>query len=454
MLILFLSVGSALLLSALCSLLEATLLSFTPSQVAALESKRPRLGRIWRHFKGNIEKPIAVILIVNTSAHTVGATVAGAQFEIHFGAQGLIIFSVIFTYLMLQFTEILPKTLGVRYNGFLAPLIAPPLEVLVRLLGPLLWFIQLINRPFSGSAQTGEDTTLQEIAALAASSPLMDPHQSRMIQAASELESIRVRQIMTPRTEVMYLLVSQSIEEILNIMNRCPYTRLPLCDGDIDHVTGMVHGKDLMKVMDLTPGRFNIETIAPDGDSGAEKIAAGPGTALHVFGTGEIDLMKIKRDVVFLPEHLNILEALRHFQRARLHLAVVVDEYGATIGIVTLEDVIEEMVGDIKDEFDLFAAEMIKPEGDGFRVNGRLPLHEFVQHVQGLNIDPAEVGVDTVGGYVSQVLGRLPAVGDVFDSGPYTWTVSLADVRRVREVVLAPRAGRVEEAGIGGAISR
>jgi len=447
MVIFFLSVGMALILSACCSLLEATLLSYTPSQVAALEAKRPVLGRIWRNFKGNIEKPIAVILIVNTSAHTVGATIAGAQFEKSFGAQGLVIFSVIFTYLMLQFTEILPKTLGVRYSGMLAPLIAPPLEVLVRVLSPVLWLIQLVNRPFSGSEETGKDTTLQEIAALAASSPLMDPHQSRMIQAASELESIRVRQIMTPRTEVMYLLVSQPIEEILSIVKRCPYTRLPLCEGDIDHVVGMVHGKDLMKVMDLTPGRFNIEAVAPAVPSGQEKVAAVPGTALHVFGTADIDLMKIKRDVVFLPDHLNVLEALRNFQRARLHLAVVVDEYGATIGIVTLEDVIEEMVGDIKDEFDLFAADMVKPEGEGYRVNGRLPLHEFVQYVPGIEIDPAEEDVDTVGGYVSQVLGRLPVAGESIEVGPYTWTVSLADVRRVREVVLLPNSAPMTDAG-------
>lgn len=440
MMIFILSVSTALAVSFLCSLLEAALLSYSPSQIAALELKRPRLGKIWRAFKSNIEKPIAVILIVNTSAHTVGATIAGAQFETLFGAHGLVIFSVVFTYLMLQFTEILPKTIGVRYSSVLAPAIAPPLEVLVRVLSPLLWIIQFVNRPFSGKEVKGKDTTLQEIAALAASSPLMDPHQSRMIQAASELESIRVRQIMTPRTEVMYLLVSQPIEEILSIVKRCPYTRLPLCNGDIDHVIGMVHGKDLMKVMDLTPGRFKIEPVAPSAPPGPEKVAAVPGTALHVFGTGEIDLMKIKRDVVFLPDHLNVLEALRQFQRARLHLAVVVDEYGATIGIVTLEDVIEEMVGDIKDEFDLFAADMIKPEGANFRVSGRLPLHELVHYFPGLDIDPAEEDVDTVGGYVSQVLGRLPVAGETIEAGPFTWTVSLADVRRVREVLLVPRA--------------
>lgn len=440
MTIFLLSVVFALGMSATCSLLEATLLSYTPSQVAALEARRPRIGRIWRRFKDNIEKPIAVILVVNTTAHTVGATVAGSTFEGAFGLEkgggvGIIIFSVVFTYLMLQFTEILPKTLGVRYNNLVAPVIAPPLQALTRMFSPVLWLIQLINRPFSASEGAREDTTLQEIAALAASAPLMDPQQSRMIQAASELESIKVRQIMTPRTEVMYLNVDQPMVDILATMKRCPYTRLPLCDGGIDTIIGMIHSKDLIKVLDLTA---ESPPAANSGDGDAVPDAAPRNGDFRVYGQGVIDLMKIKREVLFLPEHTNVLDALRRFQHARLHLAVIVDEYGSTIGIVTLEDVIEEMVGDIKDEFDLFAAEMIKKEGEGFRVNGRAPLHELAQHIPELNIDHTEENVDTAGGYVSQVLGHLPVAGESFVVDPYSWTVTSADVRRVREVLLTP----------------
>lgn len=426
MTIFFVSVAFALGMSATCSLLEATLLSYTPTQVASLESRRPRLGKLWRHFKDNIEQPIAVILIVNTTAHTVGATVAGAYFQEAFGFQSLVIFPIVFTYLMLQFTEILPKTLGVRYNGFIAPLIGPMLEVLIRVLRPLLWFIQLINRPFSGAEESGEDTTLKDIAALAASAPLMDPHQSRMIRAASEMESIRVRQIMTPRTEVTFLRASQPMEEILDVMKRCSFTRLPLCEEHIDNVIGMVHAKDLIKSLDLTS-----EPVPENEEASSEKV-------VHVIGAGTIDLMKIRRDVIFLPEHTKVLDALRRFQRARLHLAIVVDEYGSTIGIVTLEDVIEEMVGDIKDEFDLFAADLIRREGGGYRVNGRFPLHELVHHIPELAIDHAEEDADTIGGYVSQTTGHLPAAGESFVDGPYTWTVTSADTRRVREVLLTP----------------
>ena len=196
------SVLLALMVSAVCSLFEAALLSYTPSQVATLSMERPRLGAIWQQFKDNIERPIAVILILNTAAHTIGATIAGAQFKAVFGEQWLILFSVLFTYLMLQFTEVLPKSLGVSYNAALAPIMAPTLALLVRVFNPIVVFVQLINRPFSRTGDL-EDTTLTEIAALAASARLsksIDPQQARMIQAASNLEEVRVRQIMTPRT--------------------------------------------------------------------------------------------------------------------------------------------------------------------------------------------------------------------------------------------------------------
>lgn len=439
MVIFFLSVGLALGMSAICSLLEATLLSYTPSQVAALESTRPRLGRIWRKFKDNIEKPIAVILVVNTTAHTVGATMAGAQFEKAFGTNGLLIFSVVFTYLMLQFTEILPKTLGVRYSGVIAPFIAPLLAFLIRLLSPVLWLVQFVNRPFSRGEKEGEDTTLQEIAALASSATMIDPQQSRMIQAASELEKLYVRQIMTPRTEVVHLLTTQSTEEILALLKSAAHTRLPLCEGSIDKVVGMVHTKDFIKSLDLTPGRFNIASTNAE-NGGVEVHESGPGTELHVFGAGIVDLDAMKREVLFLPEHTSLLQALRRFQAERLHLAVVLDEYGATSGIVTLEDVLEEMVGDIDDEFDASTSEMIKETGDGFRINGRCPLHELVQRVPDLGIDHNAEVSDTVGGYVSQLIGHLPHTGEVVETPEFRWKITSADMRRVREVTLTPLA--------------
>lgn len=121
MLVFVVSVLAALLVSFLCSILEATVLSLTPRQVANLSSRQPKLGAVWQHFKAHIDRPIAVILILNTAAHTIGAAIAGAKFEELYGDEGILWFSLLFTYVMLQFTEILLKSLGVHYNRQLAP---------------------------------------------------------------------------------------------------------------------------------------------------------------------------------------------------------------------------------------------------------------------------------------------------------------------------------------------
>jgi CBS domain containing-hemolysin-like protein len=134
MTVFLLSVLLALSISALCSLMEAALLSLSPSQVASISERWPRTGAIWQGFKANIERPIAAILILNTASHTVGASVAGAEFDQLFGNEWIWAFSLVFTFLMLQFTEILPKGVGVRYNRQVALWIARPLSVLIQLI--------------------------------------------------------------------------------------------------------------------------------------------------------------------------------------------------------------------------------------------------------------------------------------------------------------------------------
>src|SRR5690606_6058456 len=139
----------------------------------------------------------------------------------------------------------------------------------------------------------------------------IDPQQARMIQAASGLEEIWVRQIMTPRTEVTYLKLDQPIQDVLATLKNCAYTQLSLCEQDIDHPVGMVHIKDVFNHLDLVPGRFNIEQTASPDSAALERVKAVPGAELHVFGSGHLDLMRLKRDVLYLPEHLNVLQALR-----------------------------------------------------------------------------------------------------------------------------------------------
>ncbi len=257
MYLLIISVLVVVLVSAMCSLLEATLLSLTPSQVADITSRHPSAGAIWQRFKRNIERPIGAVVILNTAVNTIGATVTGALFQKIYHNHGLSIFAALFAYMVLQFGEILPKTIGVRYGRRLAVVIARPLDLLVRVLSPLNWLVQMVNRPFKGKGGGSEHLALREIMALASSarvSKLIDSRQEHLIRAASRLPELRVRQIMTPRTQVKYLRVGDPLSRILQVVQGSEYTRLPLCHKDMDHVIGIVHVKDLFK-QTATDGR-------------------------------------------------------------------------------------------------------------------------------------------------------------------------------------------------------
>lgn len=315
----------ALGVSALCSVMEATLLSLTPAQVAAMSQRRPSLGRIWQGFKSDVERPIAVILLINTTAHTVGASVAGAQFGKVFGEEHLWLFAGVFTFLMLQFTEILAKSLGVRFNRDLAVIIGRPLQLSTIVLRPVLWFIHLINRPFEGRRADSETpATVEEITALAGLARLsrqINPQQERIIATAPRLSEYRVRDLKVPRNGIAWLHAGVSLKGGIDRARLHAHTRFPVCeDGDLDRVVGYVNVKEML---------FLATDEVPDEEE-----------SLPVRPVLEID------------EDLSAADALNTLIRERIHLAVVKDAGGRTTGLVTLEDVVEELLGDIRDEFD------------------------------------------------------------------------------------------------------
>lgn len=253
---------------------------------------------------------------------------------------------------------------------------------------------------------------------------------------------------MTPRTEVDFLLLGQPIGELLQVIQKSSYTRMPLCDGDIDHVVGVVHMKDLFNHLKLVPGRLRFAD-GRTSDDAAIAIADGlPGSSVHVIGSGDIDLTKIRRDILFVPELLPVTRLLRQFQNSHVHMAVVVDEYGATQGIVTLEDVIEQIVGDIEDEFDgtSSAARDFVPDGENYRVVGSYLLHELRSKLPLGEIESGEV--DTIGGYLIQKLGRWPRQGDVVDLSPkFRARILSVQNRRVNRILIIPITDETDKSG-------
>lgn len=340
-----------------------------------------------------------------------------------------------------------PKNWAILYANRALPLLAGPLVLFTFIFFPAIWILNAatntllrwtgVRRNLGGGEGSLPHTEIELRALLAqavAAGTIARGHE-KILTSAFEFGELKVRQIMTPRTKVDYLTLSQPIGEVLRTVQNSAYTRFPLCDGDIDHVIGLVHMKDLFTHLELTPGklRFSDETL-PDGQVIA--IVDGlPGSAVHVIGAGDIDLRQIKREVLFTPELLPVPGLLRQFQRQQVHLAVVVDEYGATQGIVTLEDVLEEIVGEIEDEFDIAGPKQFVEEGDRFRVNGLYPIHELRERINW----PPDIDindVDTVGGYVVRQLNRWPRTGDAVTLGSYTLRVTAVQQRRVQQVVI------------------
>jgi CBS domain containing-hemolysin-like protein len=339
-----------------------------------------------------------------------------------------------------------PKNWAIRYADRLLLALAPPLIAFTYLFYPLIWLLNMVTnsllrltgmdvRDAHGGLPHSEEELRTLLAQSVAAGAIAKVH-GRILTSAFEFADLKARQIMTPRTQVDYLLIDQPIGDVLRIVRKSAYTRLPLCDGDIDHVIGVIHTKDLFHQLQLVPGKLRF-TDERDPEGQLIAIADGkPGSQVHVIGSADIDLKKIKREVLFVPELLAVPKLLRQFQTSRVHLAIVVDEYGATQGIVTLEDVLEELVGEIEDEFDAAAVKDFVTEGENFRVSGQFPLHALRDRLQ-LDLETGGE-VDTVGGYIIKQLNRWPRQGDSVPLGNYIAKVISVQHRRVTQVLIMP----------------
>ncbi|QOV87884.1 hemolysin family protein [Humisphaera borealis] len=346
-----------------------------------------------------------------------------------------------------------PKNWAIQFADRVLPVLAPPLIVFTWVFFPIIWVLNWVSNAIlrlfgvhlNNDAHGGLPHTEDELKALlaqAVASGTIAKGNEQILTSAFDFGDLKTRQIMTPRTQVDFLSLDQPVGRILNTVQKSAYTRFPLCDGDIDHIVGLVHMKDLFTHLKLVPGRLRFaDATTPAGEAIA--IADGlPGSSVHVIGAGDIELMQIKRDVLFVPELLPVPKLLRQFQTSHVHMAVVVDEYGATQGIVTLEDVLEEIVGEIEDEFDAakHAGDFVK-EGEGFRVSGSFALHELRENLK-LDSDELEADdVDTVSGLVVRELGRWPRVGDKIVIANYVFRVvsMVQRTRRVGQVFITPQ---------------
>ena len=413
MLLFVTAVCVALIVSFVCSLCEAVLLSINHAQIEGLTRRHVIAGRLLAAFKRNIDVPIAAILILNTTAHTVGAAVSGATYGSVFDESGLWLFTLVFTLVMLLVTEIVPKTLGVSYATRLAAPIAYTIRLMTFVLKPLVVVSEWLSRRLRGGHAVPV-TSIEEIrllASLGRNEGIVGVRTADMIVGATLLRKMRAQDIMVPRHKVVFLSGLDRPQDALRKVRDTEFSRFPFSPtAELDDVSGVVLARHLLFWMHEHPGM-------------------------------DIDWPSVTAEALFVPEGTRVETLLKTFQTEQRHLAVVVDEFGGVVGIATLEDVIEEVFGDIEDESDEPVARLWQRPDGSLEVRAGTELRRVCA---ALNLEwLPELEVTSLGGLITERLGRIPVVGDTLEWRGYRLDVLAADSRRPRLVRITPGTDRI-----------
>ncbi|MEX1136602.1 MAG: hemolysin family protein [Balneolales bacterium] len=313
----------AVAVSFLCSILEAVLLSITPSYIAVLEQKGSKAGKALRSLKEDIDRPLAAILSLNTIAHTFGAAGVGAQSMIVFGSAYVTVTSIVVTLLILVFSEIIPKTVGATYWKQLAVFVALVTKFLIVITYPLVVLSIGITKWIS-SEEKSPTISREEFSAMAArgvEEGVFEEDESNIFTNLMRFNFLKVKDIMTPRIMVVKFPENTSIEEAVKKEDELRVSRLPVYGDNEEEITGYVLKNDLY---------LNLSK-----------------------GMGNQLLKEIKREVLIIPDSISLKTLFARLLKKQEHIAVVVDEYGGFSGVVTMEDVVETLLGmEIMDEFD------------------------------------------------------------------------------------------------------
>ncbi len=405
MILFIISIALAMVVSFACSVLEACLLSLSTTDIANISEKQPVVAKIWKNFKENIQRPIAVILVVNTLAHTIGASIAGAQFSKIWTTGSITAFSLIFSFAMIQWTEILPKTLGVRYNRSIASFVAVPLRLIVVVFSPLVYIIQLINRPFEGKKKESHQfDAIQDINILARFAALNDQisqDQAAMLEQTIALANRKTEDIMVDKHDMKFLSTTMNLTQALIEAHIHHHTRLPLInEGNINDVLGYVNFKDIVSALQTNPKDPSLKGIC--------------------------------RPILVVRSCDTLTELLNKLTKSYQHIALVKDETDKTAGIVTLEDIIEAIVGDINDEYDVLPTYFYQI-ADNRHIAGGGVTPEAINLAFGIAIPET---VSTLSDWLCVRIGKTPRAEEQFKSGLYTFIIRKVSRSRVFEVVI------------------
>jgi CBS domain containing-hemolysin-like protein len=271
-------------------------------------------------------------------------------------------------------------------------------------------FFEMARRLMTGRKRITEDG-INEFIDASEEDGLVNEEESEMIRSIFALGTTVVREIMVPRTDMACVSVTATVHELLETIITCGHSRIPVFENTIDNIIGLLYAKDLLKSW---------------GDA-----------------DDQVQIRSLMRQPYFIPETKNLEVLLQEFKRRRVHLAIVIDEYGGTSGLITIEDLLEQIVGDIQDEYDkeeaLFTA---NPDGS-ITADARMPVEELEEQ---FGIDIERDKFDSVGGLIFHLIGKIPAIGDVVDCEGLQLTVIDADERKIKKVLIANLGSKTSDA--------
>jgi CBS domain containing-hemolysin-like protein len=351
------------------------------------------LGWVGEPFVAQLLEPLLAVVGISGTA-----VVQTTSFVLAFG---------LITWLHIVLGELAPKSLAIQKPRTTALVAAQPLHLFFTVFRPFIWLLNksanVLMRSIGIEPATGGEIahSEEELRLMLSRGKTFSSTGKSILLNAMDLQNRTVREVMVPRTSVIFLSTERSLEDNIALALENQFTRYPLCERDLDNVLGMIHLKDLFRL----------------------KGERGGGTRL----------LEIKREMLFVPETMPLERILNTFLAKRVLMAVAVDEYGGAAGLVTLENVLEELVGDIRDEFDVEQLPVQKVSDNEFLVDGSMALHDFARM---FNVEPDSKDVVTVSGYAIHLLGRVPEKGTQLKLSGWTAVIEAVEKRRVKTMRL------------------
>jgi len=410
-----------IIIGGLFNIAEISLISLREGQIQALAERGTKRAARAAHLAGDPNRFLAAVQVGVTcmgflsaafGADTLAAKASPLFEKLGMGSDlasttALVLLTLLISYVSLVLGELTPKRIGLQRAESIALLAAPMVDMISVVLRPVIWLLSrstnLMVRLLGGDPKAGRNSmSSEELRGLVASNTELGSDERRMIGDVFAAGERQLREVMVPRTEVTFLDAGRPLEEVRQEVSRYPHSRYPVVDGSYDIVVGFVHVRDLYRAPE--PGAAPARTVRD-----------------------------LARPVKLLPATKRVLPSMSEMRHEGHHLSIVVDEYGGTAGIVTLEDLVEEVIGEIRDEYDSQEVSTTRRlAGGSFEVDGLLNLADFAEET---GLELPEGPYETVAGYVVAELGHLPGAGEqVQVGGGYSLTITALDGRRVDRV--------------------